>query len=77
MSDSGILLQPLLAYGLWVFFMSTSCIICGNSHDTPRQSKNCQIRFRKVETEVETKEYVSALRLHMRLTFDFDASARN
>ena len=51
-----------------MLFMSTSCTICGNSHDTPRQSKNCEIRSRKVELEnAEVVEYIMKLSLHTKI----------
>lgn len=26
--------------------MMPACVLCGNFHSTPRQSKNCELRFR-------------------------------
>jgi len=54
--------------------MATICSKCGKMVSQIKRRHRC--RF-KVETEVETKEYVTALSLHMRLTFDFDTSGRN
>jgi len=54
-----------------VFLVSTVCTICGNSHDTPRESKNCQLRFRKLATfekeNEEVVEFIMKLSLHTKI----------
>ena len=63
MSDSGILLQPLLAYGLWVFFvMATKCTKCGKLVSQIKRRHRCRSN---VESEPETGESIMKLSLHM------------
>jgi hypothetical protein len=54
-----------------VFSVSTVCTLCGNSHNTPRETKNCEIRSRKQATfeeeNAEVVEYIMNLTLHMKM----------
>ena len=43
--------------------MSTVCTLCGGNHETLRQSKNCQLRFRE-NAEVVDLLSQSSLHLH-------------
>ncbi len=56
------------------FVMATICTKCGKMVSQIKRRHRCRS---KVESEPETKEYITALSLHMRLTFDFDTSGRN